>query len=650
MTTLIERPATASQNCPDTSPVAIPVEVVTAPQRRHSALEVAQAYFLLGERPIPLCDANHAFVMAWHKDGYKRKDGTVVAPCKSPGKAPLVSGYPRLAATAPSAMEIVRMFASHRGNSGGVVPEGRVVIDIDPRNGGLESVTALTGRYGPFPETPTLKSGGNGIHNYFLLPDGVTLPPGGCLAASGYPGVEWKGSGAQVVLQPSVHESGQEYRWDPGFAIGEVSIAPIPDWLLQLILKQSASSDHLKSHPNESGNVRYEVQPLRAQEHFAELWDKVGVEVQPGSGDQLYSCPFHVEQHPSMHIDAQCCIWYCFSSECPGHRGGGVRALEAKVGPPRQGLLPAGLVRHVPLQSDTGDASELGSNPYPNPDAADADPFLEELKARAKELFPLPKGQQPKVISRLCAFTEDPIRVIRHQVISNTWINPVNRAIKRRQLWVHLMHQISVTEVDALYGISISTEEWTERKREALAAQVKRRDGQYAAFDNRVVTGHVRFLTSVPIPGAVPVEDIDTALFEALRDVDLFEEVEGKQRVHLVWLSQGWSLPAHESKGTVKTIAYKREVEPVDDAKEEEQARQMGLETWQGSESSDLEQWGNPRYFAVPQERLSELGPERAFDELLELAQRLGYQTVRDVRERLFPNTRDTGDASLTMS
>ena len=70
----------------------------------------------------------------------------------------------------------------------------------------------------------------------------------------------------------------------------------------------------------------------------------------------------------------------------------------------------------------------------------------------------------------------------------------------------------------------------------------------------------------------------------------------------------------------------------------------MGLETWQGSESGDVEQWGNPRYFAVPQERVSALGPERAFDELLDLAQRLGYQTVRDVRKRFFPNESDASD------
>ena len=430
-----------------------------------------------------------------------------------------------------------------------------------------------------------------------------------------------------MVLPPSVHASGQAYRWEPDYALGEVPVAQIPDWLLQLILEQLEDSLHRFAQGGDSGAVRYTVQPTRVQEHFTGLWKKAGVEIQPGSGDQFYSCPFHEEEHPSMHVDAMRCIWFCFSPECPGHSGGGIRLLESLVGPLERGPLPSGLAFHSPPKSD-----------------ADAvDPFLEELRTRARNLFPIPEGQKPKVISRLCAFTEDPSRLIRHQVISNTWNNPANRAIKRRQIWVHLMHQFSVTEVDVLYGISISAGEWDDRKRESLAAQVKRRDGQYAAFDDRAVTDFVQFLTDVPIPNAVKIDDIDTSLIEALRSVDLFDAE--KQRVHLVWLSQGWSLPSHESKGTVKTIAYKRDVDPVDDAKEEEQARQMGLETWQGGESGDLEQWGNPRYFAVPQKRVSELGPERALDDLLEFAQRLGYQPVREIRSRFFPNKSDICDA-----
>jgi hypothetical protein len=174
------------------------------------------------------------------------------------------------------------------------------------------------------------------------------------------------------------------------------------------------------------------------------------------------------------------------------------------------------------------------------------------------------------------------------------------------------MHQLALAEADVLYGISISQEYWSTQKREALAAQVHRRNGEYACFDNRATSGQVRVLTNVPIPEAVPVEDIDSALYEALRDLDMPQGADQVQRVHLVWLSQGWSLPSHEAKGTVKTIAFKRDMGPVDDVKEEKQAQQMGLETWQGNESEDPEQWGLPRYFAVPQHRVAEIGPQRA--------------------------------------
>jgi hypothetical protein len=70
----------------------------------------------------------------------------------------------------------------------------------------------------------------------FSFPPGVTVPSGGSLASSGYPGIGWKDTGAQVVLTPSVHVSGQVYPWDPGYGLGGVPIAQIPEWLLDLML------------------------------------------------------------------------------------------------------------------------------------------------------------------------------------------------------------------------------------------------------------------------------------------------------------------------------------------------------------------------------------------------------------------------------
>ena len=149
MTTPIERPTTSSQRDPDTHVAVNPVEVIIANPGQHSMLEVAQAYFALGERPIPLCDANHAFVSAWHRDGYRHKDGTLVASCLSPGMAPMERDYSRFATTPPSAMDIVRMFGSHRGNIGGVVPSGLMAR--------LLGVTFRAGAPGPFINPGTLR-------------------------------------------------------------------------------------------------------------------------------------------------------------------------------------------------------------------------------------------------------------------------------------------------------------------------------------------------------------------------------------------------------------------------------------------------------------------------------------------------------------
>jgi hypothetical protein len=93
MTTLMERP-TAPVQQPFVNQIETdPLQVIVSALGRYSVLEVAQAYYLLGERPIPLCDPEHAFVSANHVNGYRRKDGTIVATCASQGNAPLEWDY-----------------------------------------------------------------------------------------------------------------------------------------------------------------------------------------------------------------------------------------------------------------------------------------------------------------------------------------------------------------------------------------------------------------------------------------------------------------------------------------------------------------------------------------------------------------------------
>jgi len=115
---------------------------------------------------------------------------------------------------------------------------GIVILDMDERHGGSDSLYELEKRYGPLPHTPTTKTGGGGLHIFFRHP-GIRVPNRTGL----FPGIDIRGDGGYVVLPPSIHESGREYAWEISSRIGEIPFAPMPDWLLALITNPSRSSD-----------------------------------------------------------------------------------------------------------------------------------------------------------------------------------------------------------------------------------------------------------------------------------------------------------------------------------------------------------------------------------------------------------------------
>lgn len=84
------------------------------------------------------------------------------------------------------------------------------VLDVDPRNGGHETLAKLLETHGPLPETAAVKTGGGGLHLFFKWPgDRVTrwpktLGPGLDVIVSAAP---------YVILPPSTHVSGATYEW-----------------------------------------------------------------------------------------------------------------------------------------------------------------------------------------------------------------------------------------------------------------------------------------------------------------------------------------------------------------------------------------------------------------------------------------------------
>jgi putative DNA primase/helicase len=111
---------------------------------------------------------------------------------------------------------------------------GVVVLDIDPRNGGLESLQELMDRHGPLPQTPSAETGGGGLHYYFAVRGSVRSRQ---LA----PGLEVKGDGGYIVAPPSVHPSGQPYRWLRGLSPKDLQLAELPEWILAPMLSADAA-------------------------------------------------------------------------------------------------------------------------------------------------------------------------------------------------------------------------------------------------------------------------------------------------------------------------------------------------------------------------------------------------------------------------
>jgi hypothetical protein len=88
---------------------------------------------------------------------------------------------------------------------------GLLVIDVDLDKGGFESLAALIHRYKEWPDTPTVRTGGGGIHFYFRFPEDAEIRND--VGRKLGPGIDVRGEGGYVLLPPSVHAKRRAYEW-----------------------------------------------------------------------------------------------------------------------------------------------------------------------------------------------------------------------------------------------------------------------------------------------------------------------------------------------------------------------------------------------------------------------------------------------------
>src|SRR5262249_27597841 len=125
------------------------------------------------------------------------------------GKLPAIAGGRGVLDATTDVDTVTAWWNRYRGaNIGGRVPESMLVIDVDPRHGGDQSLDALEQVHGRLPETLTTISGrgDGGRHLFFRRQHGK-------LSSKRLgPGIDIKTSTGYVVVAPSLHpETGQPY-------------------------------------------------------------------------------------------------------------------------------------------------------------------------------------------------------------------------------------------------------------------------------------------------------------------------------------------------------------------------------------------------------------------------------------------------------
>ncbi|HUR23633.1 MAG TPA: bifunctional DNA primase/polymerase [Acidimicrobiales bacterium] len=186
--------------------------------RSRSLLDAARSYGAEGWPVLPVAGVSSA-----GECGCGRS-------CESPGKHPL-SRHGVHDATTDSVL-IEEWWRRSPGANVGIATgaaSGLIVVDLDLRRGGRESLQTLVAAGLQLAPTLTSHTGGRGQHLFYAQPSGIDIPnavghlPG---LAQALPGVDLRGNGGYVVAPPSIHASGRRYRWD------RRQIAALPSWML----------------------------------------------------------------------------------------------------------------------------------------------------------------------------------------------------------------------------------------------------------------------------------------------------------------------------------------------------------------------------------------------------------------------------------
>jgi hypothetical protein len=191
---------------------------------------------------LPLDDGSTlSFALGYIHRGWR------VFPIKPGSKQPDTTLCPQGHKNATNSADVARSWWAGRDDLGiGIAlrASGLLCVDVDPRNGGMETLDALDHQHGQLDADVLALSGGGGPHYYFLNEDGANYP------ANLGPGVDCKSDG-YMVAPPSVHPlTGRRYCWeDSADPMQGMMPGPPPPWLRDMSRAPAAPPAPLPAAP-----------------------------------------------------------------------------------------------------------------------------------------------------------------------------------------------------------------------------------------------------------------------------------------------------------------------------------------------------------------------------------------------------------------
>lgn len=244
--------------------------------------------------------------------------------CRLTGKHPAKKGWQQN----EQAYNLLVAYCEHGMDISGfgvLLSDSDLIVDVDPKNGGLESFNQLVEMIPELNECNFgVKSGGGGFHLYYKKDPSIRTHK----TVKKLPGIEFLSKGCFVVGAGSLHKSANYYTPDYGYTTDIKEVDPAPEYLVSLLKIDTTSipkdkecySEYTRAEINNILNyipnvdIPYEdwlkigMGLHHASESYFDLWDDWSKNYQLGGKEYAGNTEYNLKKWESFNSSGEVTI------------------------------------------------------------------------------------------------------------------------------------------------------------------------------------------------------------------------------------------------------------------------------------------------------------------------------------------------------